>query len=560
MSLRVPVIYCIPDETERVARAAFPHGNPYLQIADELGALYAHSQFQTLFSATGHPALDPARLAAITIFQFMEGLADAQAADAVRSRIDWKYALALPLTDPGFDSSVLTEFRARLVTGGAEALLLDTLLERVQERGLLKARGRARTDSTAVLAAVRVLTRLVCVAETLRAALNALATLAPEWLCTQISSDWGDRYSRRLEEYHLPKSETERALLAQRFGADGHHLLGALYAPTAPPLLRRVPAVQILRAVWVQQFAAPATDGVVQWRSADDLPPGALLIVSPYDAEARLSAKRGQLWSGYKVHWTESCDEDGPHLITHVATASATEADIDRLPAIHAGLAASALLPAEHYVDSGYVSVEDVRVSAAAHQVQLIGPVRPDSSWQAAAGAGFAAACFAVDWQRQQVTCPAGQTSSAWRGGQNAYGKEVIEVRFAAATCTGCAVRAQCTKTTSGGRGMMLQAQEDHLALAGLRAVQHTAAWKTAYAVRAGIEGTLSQGVRLGDLRQSRYIGAAKTHLQHILIAVAVNLLRLVAWWQERPLAATRRSAFAALRWSSPPGNSAAAI
>src|SRR4051812_41494425 len=127
MSLHAPVVYIIPEETERVAHASFPKGNPYLLIADELGALYANAQFAALFPPTGQPALDPARLAAITIFQFMEGLSDEQAVNAVASRIDWKYALALELTAPGFDASVLCEFRARLVTGGTEALLLETL-------------------------------------------------------------------------------------------------------------------------------------------------------------------------------------------------------------------------------------------------------------------------------------------------------------------------------------------------------------------------------------------------------------------------------------------------
>ena len=547
MSLHAPVVYIVPEDTARVARQAFPKGNPYLRIADELGPLYANAQFADLFSPTGQPGLDPARLALITVFQFMEGLSDAQAADAVRARIDWKYALALPLTDPGFDSSVLAEFRTRLLAGEAEALLLDSVLECLQDKGLLKARGRARTDGTHVLAAVRVLSRLVLSGETLRAALNALADADPAWLLEQITPEWFTRYSRRVDEYRLPKGKAERAALAATMGADGQRLLTALYAPTAPLALRQLPAVGVLRAVWVQQFHAPDTAGVVRWREPVDQPPGARLIVSPYDAEARLSTKRDQTWTGYKVHVTETCDETTPHVITHVETTPATTADAVVLAPIHTALAAKDLLPAEHLVDSGYVSGEQLVASHQEHQIRLVGPIRENTSWQAAAGAGFAAACFAVDWDAQRVTCPAGQRSRFWNPEHNERGKNVIQVRFDTATCQACDRRAQCTKAQTEGRGLTLRPQEQHLAVAARRAEQETAEFKAAYAARAGIEGTLSQGMRVCDLRDARYRGLAKTRLQHILIAVAVSLLRVVAWLQERPRARTRISAFAAL-------------
>lgn len=397
MSLQAPVVYIIPEDTERVARQAFPKGNPYLRIADELGPLYANAQFADLFSKTGQPALDPARLALITVFQFMEGLSDEQAADAVRARLDWKYALALPLTDPGFDSSVLCEFRARLVEGGQEMLLLEALLERVRERGLLKARGRARTDSTHVLATVRTVRRLVNVGETLRAALNAVAEHGPEWLVERVPPAWFDRYSRRLEDYRLPKGKDERNALAATIGADGQALLTAIYGATAPPAVRALPAVQVLRAVWVQQFYAPDEHGTVCWREAADRPPNAQLIVSPYDPEARLSTKRDMDWVGYKVHLTETCAENAPYLITHVETTAATTQDRQALAPIHQALAARELLPAEHLVDAGYVDAPRLVKSAREHQVQLVGPAPADTSGQATAGQGFAMGCFAID-------------------------------------------------------------------------------------------------------------------------------------------------------------------
>src|SRR5215813_8508989 len=147
MSLHPHVITPVPAETARVARAAFPKGQPYLTFRDALGTIFQDEDFTTLFPAWGYPGLPPWRLALVTIMQFRENLADRQAAEAVRARIDWKYLLGLDLTDPGFDFSVLSEFRDRLLAGSAEALLLEKLLERCRTLGLLKARGQQRTDS-----------------------------------------------------------------------------------------------------------------------------------------------------------------------------------------------------------------------------------------------------------------------------------------------------------------------------------------------------------------------------------------------------------------------------
>src|SRR6266496_4208511 len=260
MSLRSPLGYAIPEETIRVARAAFPKSTLVMQVRDELGPLYTNAQFAALFSDTGQPAEDPARLALVLVLQFLEGLSDRQAADAVRDRIAWKYALALELTDPGFDASVLSEFRDRLIVGQAEQLLLDTLLLQLQQRGLLKARGRQRTDSTHVLAAIRTLNRLTCVGETMRYALNALATASPDWLAAQVPTEWFERYGRRLEDFRLPREKSARQALAATIGSDGFWLMTLLLQPTTPAALRELPAVQILQRIWCQQYYAPVAD------------------------------------------------------------------------------------------------------------------------------------------------------------------------------------------------------------------------------------------------------------------------------------------------------------
>ncbi len=356
MSLRAPLVYCIPEETARVARAAFPKGNPYLRMRDSLGPIYTNPEFALLFPNNGQPAEAPAQLALVTIMQFAEGLSDRQASDAVRARLDWKYALALELTDPGFDASVLSEFRSRLIAGNAELLLFEMMLTLFREQGLVKPRGRQRTDATHVLAAIHVLNRLECVGETLRHALNTLAVVALKWLRSWVPSPWFDRYGHRFEEYRLPPGKPERYTVAAEIGTDGIQLLRRIYDPGAPGWLREVPSVQILRQVWVQQFYAALPDHPISWRTAEDLPPAPLLISSPYDPEARYSRKRETEWVGYKVHVTETCDEDTPHLLTDVTTTAAPTPDHAVTARVQQQLVARELPPAEHIVDTAYVT------------------------------------------------------------------------------------------------------------------------------------------------------------------------------------------------------------
>jgi transposase len=272
MSLHPQEIPPVPEETRRVAQAAFPRGNVYTRLRDEFGAIYDDQLLAPLFPARGQPAASPWRLALTTIMQFAEGLSDRQASDAVRSRIDWKYVLSLELSDPGFDHTVLSEFRTRLVAGQAELLLLDAFLARARERGLLKGRGRQRTDSTHVLAAIRVLNRLELVGETLGHALNSLAVVAPAWLQARAPAAWFDCYGRRMENYHLPQTAAARETLAATIGAEGRQLLHAVEAATDLPWVREVPAVQTLRQVWAEQYTDPPGPApVVQFRRASPL-------------------------------------------------------------------------------------------------------------------------------------------------------------------------------------------------------------------------------------------------------------------------------------------------
>ena len=431
------------------------------------------------------------QLALVCVFQFLEGLSDRQAAEAVRSRIDWKYALDLDLADPGFDYSVLSKFRARLLAGSAEMKLLDIMLEQFKAHGLLKPRGKQRTDSTHVLAAIRTLNRLESVGETLRAALNALATVAPEWLREHAEASWFDRYSTRIEESRLPKGQEAREQYAELIGADGSHLLSALYEPSAPSYLRDLPAVQILRRTWVFQYYAD--DARLRWRKAEDLPPAALRSDSPYDPEAHYGNKRSQTWTGYKVHVTETCDDDEIHLITYVETTLAGVTDSDLSAPIHEALAQRRLLPGEHFLDSGYVDADLLVTSQDELGIEVVGPVRPDSSWQAQAAQGYDVAHFQVNWQAQRVICPQGCTNTCWTPHKDAWGNQVISVKFSRTDCRLCAARSLCTKAASAPRHLTLRTQADYQMLQRIRELQTTPEWKRRYERRAGIEGTISE-------------------------------------------------------------------
>jgi transposase len=301
MSLHPQPLEPVPEDTARVARAAFPKGNPYLTLRDHLGTIFQDGDFTALFPACGQPGLPPWRLALVTILQFRETLADRQAAEAVRARIDWKYLLGLELTDPGFDFSVLSEFRDRLLAGHTEALLLEKFLEQCCARGLLKARGPQRTDATHVLAAIRVLNRLELVAETLRAALNDLATVAPDWLHAIAPMAWYERYGRRIEDSRLPTTEAKRQAYAQTVGEDGFRLLDALDAPGVPQAARALPVIETLRRTWQRHYeripGEAVADGTrleprVRFKPSGTLPPAAESLESPYDADARYRHKR----------------------------------------------------------------------------------------------------------------------------------------------------------------------------------------------------------------------------------------------------------------------------
>src|SRR5262245_32989448 len=298
----------------------------------------------------------------------------------------WKYLLGLPLTDPGFDFSVLSEFRDRLLASCTEELLLDKLLERCRALGWLKTRGQQRTDATHVLAAIRVLNRLELVAETLRAALNAVATVAPAWLQGFAPLAWYERYGKRIEDTRLPQGQASRDAYAQMVGEDGFHCLDAMAAPDTPQEVRALPILESLRRTWqrhdertVEEASAEGGSAThrVRFKANGELPPAAESIESPYDADARYRHKRDTSWTGYMVHVSETCEPTAPHLLTHVDTTPATVHEAQCTTPIQQALLDKELPPREHFVDAAYISAELLVHSRAEQGITLRGPTRP---------------------------------------------------------------------------------------------------------------------------------------------------------------------------------------
>ncbi len=539
MTMYPQAIGPIPAETARIARAAKPKGTLAMWLRDELGSIYRDEDFADLYPQRGQPALAPWRLALVTLLQYLEDLTDRQAAEAVSTRLDWKYLLGLELSDPGFDASVLSEFRQRLLAQGAEGRLLDKLLQLCQEHGWLKAGSKMRTDSTHVLASVRSLHHLETVAETLRAALEDLAQQEPEWLLSCMPQEWFKRYEGRMDSRRLPKKEAERQKLAEQIGRDGLQLLSLLTSEQAPVTAHQLASVQVLRQVWSQYYEE--REGQVCWR--DGPAQGAAQgIVSPYDTDARLAQKRELAWCGYKVHLTETCEADLPELIVQVQTQLGPRPDVKETLALQQELAQRELLPSEHLLDGGYLESEVLVKHPAG--LRIIGPVPPDTSWQAQAGKGFALPDFHLDWNKQVVTCPQGQQSRSWRERPEREGQ--IQVTFAPAVCRACPVRNDCTKADH--RELQVQPQAQLEALQRQRARQQTPQFRQSYALRSGVEATISQAVRRLPLRQSRYRGMPKVQLQEVVTATALNCLRLYAYVNGVPRGTTWMSHLARLQ------------
>ena len=484
----------------------------------------------------------PWRLALVVVMQYIEGLTDRQAADAVRRCMDWKYALSLDLHDPGFDFTLLHDFRDRLLAHDAGQRLLDTFLATCKARGWIKARGTQRTDSTHVLAAIRTLHRLECVLEAMHYALNQLSAADPAWVQQQVSLEWYTRYGLRSDQSRLPKEASKREALACQIGADGYQLLEWVGPPRARHSSVSSPPWRRSGRFGCNTITAVPSQGwkTLRWRTTDEQPPSALRIQSPYDLDARYCRKRDTHWVGYKLHLTETCEPGQPDLITQVLTTPATTPDWSMGRPIEQDLAPVICCRGRTYSTVAmWMRTSWSPPSSSIRSMwwgrplgPIAGNIRPDTAMT------YRPSCWIGTPSRPTV--PKGIPVS--NGGQATMSRAI---RSCASGLTGPPVApvppAVCTSAQDAPRQLTVRPQAHHEALQAARQRQETPEFKAQYALRAGVESSLSQGIRRFDLRQSRYIGLARTHLQQLLTATAMNVVRVIAWLWGEPLGERRR-------------------
>lgn len=271
--------------------------------------------------------------------------------------------------------------------------------------------------------------------------------------------------------------------------------------------------------------------------------------VTPYDPDARGSVKRDIMWDGYKVHLTETCEATTPNLLINVATTAATVPDIRMTAVVHAGLAQRGRLPSEHFLDNGYVDASSLVAARRDCGVDIIGPIKSNTTGQAAAdNRDYALDAFSIDWTGKTATCPRGNTASGWKEHVH-QGIPVIRMWFSRNDCQPCPARSACISSPRASRReLKVRHREEHGAITEARSAQQTDEWKKRYQLRAGVEGTIAQAVLGFGLRRSRYRGLVKTSLQHQLTGAAINLTRIDAWLTATPRAGTRTSHFAVIR------------
>lgn len=492
------------------------------------------------------------------MLQATEHCSDRVVAEMVRSRIDWKYALHLPLSHPGFDASVLCEFRQRLVTHHAERRVFDAFLRRLKERGFLKGRAVQRTGSLAIIAAVRELNLLELVIETLRLALEAIAQHDPLWLKAHVSDEWLQHYgpwtqAERLIRETGSRASAEAQRLLSRAGQDGFALLDALEAEDAV-LLRGLAAVEVLQTVWTQQYQRsdphqgklPTTSGTeagvkteadvkirssVQTRPAPALEGGqrGRVIITPHDPQARWATKQGYAWGGYKLHLTETAAEDAPLLITDLDIVAAAAHDSQAVTSIQQRLQACDLLPDTHLTDAGYVNGLTIQ-SSLGYGVNLLGPISADTLGAPRKDTLLPSEAFAIDVENQQATCPGGHSVRLWSLYQRSSrkGRSLAAIAWDKKTCSQCPLRSQCLPP--GHLQQVLRLSPYYTLLTNRRAEQKNVAFRERYRRRAGIEATFSHLVTVHRARRTPYCGSAKTLCRYVALAVGVNLRRVALW------------------------------
>ena len=504
----------IPEKIAELGHKLLGENNMYRLIGDRLAELVKDEDFIDMYSSIGGPALSPVILSFVLIFQMLEKLPDRLAAEAVRLRIDWKYALHLPLDWVGFHFTNLSHFRDRLLKHEAEYRFFERLLQEVIEMGFIRRRGKQRTDSMSVIGLIAKISRLEMVWETLRMALKSIQALDEKWLEQTVPETYLKQYIIRQHDYDLKDDKVADAL--RQAGADGLWLLQQVEKGSAE--LQDLKDVQTLRTVWEQQFE---WDEAGEYTGPREKLEAHGLIQSPHEPEARYRKKRDKSWQGYVAQVTETAEEAGdPNFITDVEATDAQVSDSNALPGIQKRLAERDLTPSEQYVDQAYVS--GTRLAESNEQgIRLVGPVANEAGPKE-----FKLSAFTVDLEQKEATCPEGKQAIRWTTSRRPDGTLDHTAHFDE-QCASCPSRSRCTDAKAG---RTITTHEHHDRVIQRRAEMETTTFWQAMKHRPPVEGTISQLARQG-MRHARYRGRRKVNLQLILAATAVNLRRLCRVW-----------------------------
>jgi transposase len=515
----------IPAEIKRLGQTILAEDDPYRLVGDEVQDVLSLEDFVHLYSEDGRGAVCPIILSLVTVFQFLENVPDREAAKWSVVRLDWKYALHVPLEWMGFHFSTLSNFRQRLLDHGEERLLFEKVLSWVNGHGFLKKPGKQRTDSTHVLGRVAALSRLEMLWETLRLVLRTVERTASSWYGKTIPAAYHEVYSVRQHDWQLNQEEMQRA--TKQAGRDGFWFLDRI-DESAPEAVRELEEVAILRKALDQQFTRGSGSGAGQIH----LRPSRRgkqkdTIINPHEPEARWSAKRSTKWVGYKLHVTETVEpEAGCTFLTDVGVGPANEHDSEVVEAIQQRLLAQGLGLEKMLVDQGYMSGGNM-VRSQRHGIDLLGPLPDDNSGKPE---GYRQEDFAIDWQQQVVTCPEGAISIGWFDRHQADGAIGVYVRFGG-QCATCPASGECAP---GKQGRTLSINAYHDVMSARRAEQKTDSFRKKLKQRAAVEGTISALVRKHGARRARYRGQAKVEMQYALTGAAVNLKQLARALHQR--------------------------
>ena len=504
----------IPEDTAKLVKEILDEDDPYRLIGDRLSDFLVDEDFADFYADTGGPAISPVILSFVLIFQMMEKLPDRMAARALKVRMDWKYALHLPLNYEGFHFTNLSHFRQRLIENEAKYLVFDKLLQTLIDLGLVRQKGKVRTDSSHVLGAIANLSRLELVLETERVVLNVLQKEDQEWYNEQIPAAFQEEYGTKRSDYQLSENEVKRTL--QQAGADGWWLLQRL--KQAPKTLQALEKVQTMQEIWEQQFETDENEQYVGPRKKLE---SSGLIQSPHDPEAHYKVKRTTKWRGYKIQVTETAEDKGdPNFILDIKATDAQLADYSVLLEIQNRLLRRGIFPKKQYVDYAYISTYLLKKSAD-QGIVLMGPARQEPITGL-----FKIVDFEFDLDKRIATCPAGKESTRCTLTKSPYGGQNFMFRFGR-QCQNCSLKKQCT-ISKIGRSIRYHIYREFLENR-LAEMETEEFWKD-MKHRPPVEGTISQLTRHGA-RQARYIGTDKVDLQEILTGVAVNMKRLLRVW-----------------------------